>query len=167
MTDYLEGLFERYRRRGLILDTNILLLYFIGTFNREEISKFKRTKEKFTDEDYDILLLVLEYFDKSVTTPNILTEVSNISGQLGEHLHLEYFNYFATGIQLLTEEYVLSRDVARMENFYKFGLTDLAIMSTAREKYLVLTEDFKLSQYLQSAGVDVLNFNHLRTYLWQ
>jgi rRNA-processing protein FCF1 len=166
MNNYYEYLFSTYRRKGILLDTNILLLYFVGTFNKEEITKFKRTK-MFVPEDYDALLYILSYFEKVVTTPNILTEVSNLLGQLREDLKIGYFNYFAQAIGLLIEEYAISIDVASMVNFYKFGLTDMAIINITREKYLVLTEDFKLSQYLQHTGIDVLNFNHIRTGSWQ
>jgi len=30
----------------------------------------------------------------------------------------------------------------------------------------VLTDDFRLSQFLERAGVDVLNFNHIRLAAW-
>lgn len=59
-----------------------------------------------------------------------------------------------------------SRDVAQMQEFVKFGLTDTGIIHLTKGKYLVLTDDFRLSQYLQSAGVDVVNFNHIRTTYW-
>ena len=85
MSNYIIELLQRYRGKGVLLDTNILLLYFVGAFNPEEIPRFKRTK-MFTVEDHDTLVGILGYFEKIVTTPNILTEVSNLSGQLAEHL---------------------------------------------------------------------------------
>ncbi len=33
-------LFSRYFRKGILVDTNILLLYLVGQTNRERISKF-------------------------------------------------------------------------------------------------------------------------------
>jgi len=55
----------------------------VGTVNRNRISKFNRT-EKFVPKDYDSLLQILSYFDKIMTTPNILTEVNSLANQLGE-----------------------------------------------------------------------------------
>ena len=49
------------------------------------------------------------------------------------------------------------------EYFPRFGLTDTAILRAARREYLVLTDDFRLAQYLGSRNIDVINFNHLRT----
>jgi uncharacterized protein YacL len=48
--------------------------------------------------------------------------------------------------------------------FPKLGLTDTAIFRAATGKFLVLTDDFRLAQYLSSQNVDVVNFNHLRTF---
>lgn len=43
-----------------------------------------------------------------------------------------------------------------------FGLTDTAIVSSATEGTTVLTDDAALHAYLSSAGVEAVNFNHLR-----
>ena len=156
---------QRYRQAGILVDTNILLLLFIGAFDRDLIQRFKRTRQ-FTVEDYATLISILGRFDKIATTPHILTEVSNLSGQLAEPARSEYFKKFSSDITLLEEENVASRDVATMQEFVRFGLTDTGIIRLARGRYLVLTDDFRLSQYLQSVGVDVVNFNHIRTANW-
>ncbi len=157
--------FQRYRQAGILVDTNILLLFFIGAFDQNLIPRFKRTKT-FSVEDYEALINFLRFFDKIATTPHILTEVSNLSGQLGEPVKSEYFKKFSSDITLLEEENVVSRDVAQMREFVRLGLTDTGIIRLTRGRYLVLTDDFRLSQYLQSAGVDVVNFNHIRTAYW-
>ena len=157
--------FQRYRQAGILVDTNILLLLFIGALDQSLIPRFKRTRQ-FTVEDYATLTTILGLFDKIVTTPHILTEVSNLSGQLAEPARSEYFKNFSSGITLLEEENVASRDIGQMQEFAKFGLTDTGIIRLTRGRYLVLTDDFRLSQYLQSVGVDVVNFNHIRTTHW-
>ena len=48
--------------------------------------------------------------------------------------------------------------------FPRFGLTDTAILLAAKGKYLVLTDDFPLAQYLQTEAIDVINFNHVRKW---
>jgi rRNA-processing protein FCF1 len=166
MNVYIDELIQRYRRKGILVDTNILLLYCIGAVNKNEISIFKRTKQ-FVPEDYDTLLGLLNNFESIVTTPNILTEVSNLSGQLKDNLKLTYFNFFKENIKLLKEEYVPSLQAANIPEFSRFGLTDAAIINHAKGKYLVLTEDFHLSQYLQHEGIDAINFNHLRPFFWK
>jgi len=41
-------------------------------------------------------------------------------------------------------------------------LTDSSILLAARNGFLILTDDFPLSNFLASEGLDVINFNHLR-----
>ena len=165
MNDYIKSLLDRYRTAGILIDTNILLLYYIGSFNIDLIPKFKNTQQ-FVVEDYYTLLRIFKHFEQIVTTPNIMTEVSNLSAQLGEPLKQDYFKTFADRISLLDEHYLSSKDIARMDEFTRFGLTDAAILKLVQAKYLVLTDDFRLSQYLQTKSVDVLNFNHIRTFYW-
>lgn len=165
MIDYIEQLILRYTQKGLLIDTNILLLLFIGSYDRNQIGIFKRTVQ-FTIEDYDLLVLLLRPFKKLITTPNILTEVASLSGQLGEPARSSYFQTFAEGIKLLEEEYIESREIAGQPEFVKLGLTDVGIWTISKGQYLVLTEDFRLSQLLDKKGVDVINFNHIRTLGW-
>jgi hypothetical protein len=167
MNGYHTNLFNKYKRRGVLLDTNILLVYFVGTFRREEITKFSRTRN-FLEEDYDTLSSIIRFFDNKVfTTPNILTEVSNLSSHMDKGFKFEHFDFFSKGISFLTEEFTPSLSLSQMDKFYLFGLTDMAIAHIAREKCLVLTVDLRLVKYLEQIGIDVLNFNHIRTYFWE
>ncbi len=164
--DHLIKLLEFYRNRGLLLDANLLLLYVVGRCDIRAVTSFKRTKI-FTPEDYGLLENFVRYFRSIVTTPNILTEVSNLLNQLPDNIKAEHFVQFANVIESLNEEYVASALLAIQPQFEKFGLTDFSIITEARGRYLILTDDFRLSNYLQSLRVDVINFNHIRTYHWK
>jgi rRNA-processing protein FCF1 len=157
----IQALFAKYRNKGILIDTNIFLLYLVGSVNRERISKFKRTMQ-FEAEDYDILLQIVSNFTEVITTPNILTEVNSLANQLGEPERSKCCQLFAILITQVREEYLNSNDVAQQVFFAKFGLTDSGIMQLAKDKYLVLTDDFKLSLFLLARGIDTINFNHLR-----
>lgn len=165
MNDYVWGMIEKYRRKGVLVDTNILLLYVVGSFDRKIISEFKHTNS-YTVEDFDAAVLVIESFDTRATTPNVLTEVSNLTGHLCYYIKGECFDFFAKGITLLNEHYLLSGEISTMPEFRRFGLTDAGILSLARDRYLVLTDDLPLYHYLISTGIDALNFNHIRTFFW-
>jgi rRNA-processing protein FCF1 len=165
MNEAILPLINRYHQRGVLIDTNILLLYFVGSFARKLIPTFKRTKQ-FTIEDYQLLLRLIGRFRKHITTPNILTEVSNLSGSLDESLHFAYFQKFAEHLTLLEEHYVESHKVTTHQYFTKLGLTDAGIFTAVKGKYLVLAEDFPLSQSLQKEGIACINFNHIRTLGW-
>ncbi|MBW4479287.1 MAG: hypothetical protein KME54_21140 [Tolypothrix brevis GSE-NOS-MK-07-07A] len=165
MKDYISSLFQSYKQKGILIDTNILLLWFVGTVNQSRISQFNRT-EKFLPEDYDLLVSILSYFSKIVTTPNILTEVNSLVNQIGEPERSQCYSVFAQAMTVLDEFYIESVNAVQLNNFIKYGLTDCGIVTLAKNKYLVLTDDFKLANYLQKVGIDTINFNNIRTYGW-
>ena len=162
MNEHVVCLMNRYRSRGILVDTNILLLYFVGQYDRSKIGQFKRTRDRYSAEDYDVLALLLSRFDRIVTTPNILSEVSNLSQHWAEPSRAGYSYTFANRIAELSEQYVVSADAASLPCFPKVGLTDSGIVRLANDGYLVLTDDFELYGRLSKAGIDVLNFSHLR-----
>ncbi|MEH2353943.1 PIN domain-containing protein [Nostoc sp.] len=169
MKDLIASLVRRYSQKGILIDTNILLLFLVGNVNRERITRFNRTQQ-FIPEDYELLLEFIARFQKLVTTPNILTEVNSLANQLGEPERSQCFGIFAQfvkNVDLLDEYYVNSLDAVNTEKFIKFGLTDSGILTLSKEKYLVLTDDFKLASYLQSVEVDVINFNNIRIFNWK
>ncbi|MBI5250400.1 MAG: hypothetical protein HY912_12970 [Desulfomonile tiedjei] len=159
---YLDRLLLKHRTKGALIDTNILLLLFVGRYDRALVPKFKRTKI-FTDDDYSLAEKIVSFFARVVTTPNILTEVSNLSNQLPEQIKQKYFREFVSVVDLLEEEYVASATACGHHYFPRCGLTDSTIMALAQKNYLVITDDFALSNILHGLNIDVINFNHLRT----
>ena len=157
-------LLSKYYTKGILIDTNILLLYLVGRVNRERIFRFKRTAQ-FTPRDYDLLLELVSKFQKIVVTPNILTEVNSLANQLGEPEKSRCLNIFSNFISQINfnEEYIESSIVARHNAFSRFGLTDCGIMLLAKDKYLILTDDLKLHLYMKALGIDTINFNNLRS----
>lgn len=154
-----------HKKAGLILDTNLLVLYIVGIHDSERIELFKRTRA-YSIDDFELLVNVINYFGGFTTTPNVLTEVSNL---------IEGFNYNnipllntlgSSEIGLLDEHYVESKRVMDEDYdkaFTKFGLSDAVLYSLARRNYLILTDDLDLCAYLQNKQLSALNFNNLRT----
>jgi rRNA-processing protein FCF1 len=149
-----------FRTRGVLIDSNLLLLLFLGTYDRRQIATNDRLS-KYSEDDYDLLIQVLRPFTRIITTPNILTEVSNLSNAIPEKSREAYFASFAAGLTQLDEQHVAST-TALKNRWARYGLTDAVIAVIAKDGYLVLTDDFRLSQSLDSDGIETLNFNHLR-----
>ena len=164
MNSYLQNLFSRYRNKGILIDTNILLLLFVGSVDRKRIPRFPRTAS-FTPEDYDNFSEIFMRFEKRVTTPSILAEVSNLLQMLPVNIHGSFFEGFVTILlNLLEEKYTRSDELVKTAPFSRFGLTDSGIIHLAQEKYLVFTDDGPLVGYLVDQGIDVLNANTLRSW---
>jgi hypothetical protein len=163
---YLELLLTKYKNKGILIDTNLLLLYFVGIYDPQRIPNFKRTM-MFVVEDFYTLWTLFKYFDKVVTTPNILTEVNSLANQLANDLKPAFFSKFAEQVVTLEEHYIETAKLSAKEHFPKLGLTDSGILDLAKGEYLVLSDDFRLVGYLGKQGIDAINFNYIRTLNWR
>jgi len=163
--DNLYYLTQKYRKAGVIYDTNVLLLYFCGLYNQQLIGSFKRVS-KFTVDDFGILCKVAQYFQSLITTPHILSEVSNLLDDVEGRFKDAAYAAFARQLTEVDEIFLPAKEISEAECFGKLGLTDSGIRILAEGKYLVLTEDFPLLSRLHSLGIDALNFNHLRGLNW-
>ena len=158
-------LLSKYENKGALIDSNLLLVYCVGVYNPARIARFKRTAI-FTVEDFELLTQFFAFFEKIVTTPNILTEVNSFSNQLAEDIKATYYPEFAKQITLLEEHFVPSAEVCALASFDRLGLTDVGIAKLVRDNYLVLSDDLRLVIHLQNIEVDAINFNHIRALGW-
>ena len=163
--EHLQSLIEKYRQLGLVIDSNLLLLYLIGKFEPSLIRSFRRTQQ-FSEAEFQLLTRFVGLFVKVLTLPNILTEVSNLAGQLPENTALEFRESFRESIHLLDERYCESNVAVAQPMFSRVGLTDAALASVSAQRHLVLTDDFRLTGLLAKHGIDVINFNHIRVLAW-
>jgi hypothetical protein len=161
----IQDFYNKYRSKGLLVDSNLLLVYFIGLCDRKLLAKFERTRA-FDEESFLLLANFIRSFKKVVTTPNILTEVSNLSNKLKGNTRLAYFQSLIEQVGLTEEYYLRSSELSQHPSFEKFGLTDISVINVSKDEYLVLTDDFPLSNYLTKQGQAAINFNHLRQILW-
>jgi hypothetical protein len=145
----------------LLVDTNLLLLLVVGAFAPGQIERFKRTRAYSVD-DYVLLTGFVRGFDQMLATPNILTEVSNLAGQLAEPARSGALRALGTLALKIEEQYLASRTLVAEADFLRFGLTDVAILIAARGRVAVITDDLPLYVRLASLGLDVTNFHHLR-----
>ena len=161
----LASLVSKYCHKGVLIDTNLLVGYIVGSLGTKHLVNCRATKT-FTPDDFLLLGNFIKGFKKLVTTPNILTEVSNLGGKLPSSLHEEFRAAFGLIVDSLTEKYEPSKRIASHTDFPRFGLADTALIMIAPGNHLVLTDELPLFGLLQKRGVDVINFNHLRTYSW-
>lgn len=161
----LNHLMVAHRASGIFIDTNLLLLYLIGMLDSRLIARFRRT-QAFTPDEYEWLAQFIRQFKRVITTRTVLAEVNSLANQLPEWTKPQFYAVFSQQIVLLDERYVPSRRICTHEHFAKCRLTDAAIMSIPQKRLLVLTADAQLATFLDSLRVDNINFNHLRSYLF-
>lgn len=159
-------LVEKHRGRRILVDSNLLLLFFIGAYEKELIPKFKRT-DKFLVEDFETLLNFLNLFRQVVTTPNVLTEVSNLANQLPENVKDGFYKLVHSLTSGWDERFIPSNTLLSDTELRILGLADVSISLAGKNPVLVLTDNLRLAGKLQRRGLDVVNFNHLRSYVWE
>ena len=157
---YLQQLLIRHAANGLLIDTNLLLMLVVGRYDRRRIETFKRTST-YTLHDFQRLGWLVAKFKKLWTTPNILTEVDNLGRQLPAREWKGFAETLAKLTFELTEEMVPSSKAMTHPNFMRLGLSDTVTISTTQE-FLLLSDDLPLCLAAPKAGIDAINFNHLR-----
>jgi hypothetical protein len=159
-----EALIVKHRAKGVLVDTNLLVLFLVGTVNRQRILNFKRTGD-FTIEDYDVLVRLIDWFGKLIATPHVLSQVSDLTDLSGNEL-TAVREVFKALVEQIEESYDASRLLVGDPAFERFGLTDAAIATVCSRGILVLTTDVRLQLALQERDIDALNFNHIRPLAW-
>lgn len=153
---------KKFRQKGILIDTNLLILLLVGSYNEDMISSFKRTTN-YVVEDYRYLKVFLTGFEKHFYTPNILTEITNLTDTINIAPNFSFFQHVKYMLSAFKEENISSDEIMQLKSFLKFGLTD-AVNCKLSDKYLVLTDDLRLCSYLESQGLPAINFNHIRNF---
>ena len=150
---------------GLLVDTNLLVLYVVGSVNRNRIEQFKRTRQ-YTKADYALLLRVLSSFKRLHTVAHVLAEVSNLTDLSGSETLLAR-EFLKRTVSVLEEAPVPSVQAANDSLYPRHGLVDASIAAVAREqKCAVLTDDLDLFLALTREKLKAVNFTHLRAQHW-
>lgn len=137
-------------------------MILIGQFKPRLIETFDRTQEHFVQEDYARMNELLASPPRSiVTTPHILTEASNLGGQLTGVYRANFFRTFASLRSRIDERNVPASDVLSMPELHWLGFTDAAILFLAHSGVLTITIDAPLHDYLQRSGLASLNYAHI------
>lgn len=164
MSSYVDHLIERYQSRGLLIDSNLALLYLVGGYDLRLIGDGKYHKlSKYEANDYRILIWLKSLFRKAVTTPHVLTEVSNLACDLPEQTKSVCLKKFHSTFIEIDELPIASMEAAKWQDFHFLGLTDSGLALVSKE-HLIVTDDARLVKKLNESGLEALNFNHLRMY---
>jgi predicted nucleic acid-binding protein len=146
---------------GLLIDTNLLVLFAVGSVNRGRIETFKRTR-RYTIDDFELLLRVIGRWRSLYTVAHILAEVSNLTDLPGPE-GPQVRQLLKETIPLLTEAEMPSARATDDPVYRNLGLVDAAIAAAARQhQCTVLTDDLDLYLMLERDKVQVVYFTHLR-----
>lgn len=146
--------------KSLIIDTNILVLLIVGTWDRESIRDHRRT-EIFSPADYDLLRSEMQKYARVLTTPGVLTEASNL---MGNAFHEEVSQQFIVVCSPLVEVIRPKETIFAEESFDRLGFADASILGAMDQDTVLLTDDAALYLQALSSEREAVNFSHLRKY---
>lgn len=155
---------QRYRGSGVMLDTNLLLLYLFSRFSPGMVGVDRLSA--YDADSADLLLQYLARFERILTTAHVLAETSNLARQMvrgkkWETLCESAFPLFCLPEQSVLKPVSVNTETLASVEFSKLGLTDAALAQSAAT-HLLLTADLNLYLTAVSAGKDAINFTHMR-----
>jgi hypothetical protein len=146
--------------KRVLLDTNVLMLLVIGSLSRDLIGTHRRTQQ-FTPSDFDLLQGRLQVYDPVITTPAILTELSNLMwNDFHEIVSQTMINVCRPFVELISPK----EEVFAAEGFDRLGFADASILASLDPETTVLTDDVALYLQVLYMGKEAINFNHLRNF---
>lgn len=156
MNNYLLGLIRKYKHKGILVDTNLILLYLVGSLDVYLIKNFSCTS-MFTEDDFNRVSKFIDFFDIKIIVPHVLTEVSDfIDNRQNLQAVLKVF------IENSREIFIESIELSIKDTFLKFGLADTSVTYTAKDNYLIFTDDRPLYGFLINSGIEAVNLDQVR-----
>ena len=143
------------------LDSNLLVLLLVGSVDRGLISRHRRSR-RFSPDDYDRLLALLDPLDRVLVTPNTLTEASNLLSSSDDPRPMACLRAL---IEETEEIVIASRTATRNRMFARLGLTDAALLEVVSAETPLITVDFDLYGAALAKGEGVaVNFTHFQEW---
>jgi len=105
--------------RELAFDSNLLLLFTVGSFEPRALRTFKRLS-MFTHRDL-VAVQAAAMNRRLVATPHILTEVSNLANSLPEAWRKGFLTYLAANIHKFSERFSSTQELCNDHSFTLFG----------------------------------------------
>jgi hypothetical protein len=164
ISEALQQVLRKHRGRGALLDTNLLLLLFVGITDQKLIASFKRTSNVgFSIRDLELLKRIIQFLGgKVTTTPHILAETSNYVFQLKEPSRLVVLKNATRIVDGFSELYAEACKLTKRGEFMMHGLTDTGILEAAKNGSLIISIDFDLVALAAKSNLGAVNFNNIR-----
>lgn len=155
---YVDILIGKYRSKGLLLDSNLLLLYLVGSVDPALVGSGRYNKlSGFAIQKVVTLKQLVSLFANVVTTPHILTEVSNLVGNLHDEGKSRIFRSFISTLEMVGEQEVSSYKAALRKEFPYLGLTD-SVLAELSGMFLIVSNDGRMVNLLRESGIEALKW---------
>jgi len=164
--EYWEKIESKCRAKGILLDTELLLLLCVGIYKPQLVEKSKITN-KYSLDDFNMVANIAAQYSPLYVSPHVLAEFSNHSDKLGSKIMREFYSSIKIILKKQFEVFI-PKDVIIDEDYMPaLGFADVSMMRICEEKRCVLfTSDWQLCGICESKALDVVNFNHILGTKW-
>jgi rRNA-processing protein FCF1 len=150
-------------RRPLLVDTNVLVLFAVGSIDPKQITHYYRTRT-YNETEFEIARQYISNAKFLLSTPNIWTEFSNLTPLKDDPLSYAILRQFVLLVENADESYLETRDIIADNYKGALGLTDNVIARIAlKHRADVLSDDGQLCDWLGRSGIKTYNVRHART----
>ena len=161
----LEAYVRSHKSDGILLDTNVLVLLLLGSFQPSLIGG--KRLEKYAIQDAELLANYVGNFSRILTTSHILAETSNLAtqvltGKRKTDFFTRMFPLFCTDHQDASHQCEIVGCGINNAIFIQLGLTDAAVVAAIDVNRLLLTDDLDLHLAAIAKGAPSINFTHMR-----
>lgn len=173
--DEIKKFIAKYQPDGIIIDTNLLILFLVGSFDQDYIKAYKllnNNNKETSIEDFELLKNILDLFKKLIITPQVIAELSNLSITKGGIQKDRLPAYLRTVIAFLksSEERHQKTDCLwglGMKVLSDYGLTDLTMFELSRQTGMpIITDDFPFWHY-SYGKIPIIKFQDIKNQSYQ
>ncbi|MES2226141.1 MAG: hypothetical protein V4480_05045 [Patescibacteria group bacterium] len=164
----------KYRPTGLIIDTNVLLLFLVGKYKPEYIKEcglLHNSDKSYSLEDFRLLENIVSHFRKIIVTPQVIAEISKHSADIRKGIGDEKFSHYLKSLikffGIAEERYQEAFCLWGMEIHIlaNFGFTDMTLLELAKRDQLpILTDDRRFYAHTYNEKVAVIKFEYIKNY---
>lgn len=166
----------KHQPEGIIVDTNILILFLIGNYDPNLIKNcgiINNSNKQYSISDIELLKKIFSLFRKIVITPQIIAELSNISitgkhGIYGDKL-TSYVQTVINFLKAAEERHQKSDCLWGMELWVisEYGFTDMTMFELSKQtKMPILTDDLSFYNYSYEK-VPIIKFEYIKYQRYQ
>lgn len=172
--------YDACKNNGIILDTNMLILYIVGQLGESAIDQEKRLSKSehvHTWDEFKVvdLLVRISKIRKVIFTPYAIPEVSHLleieKNRKKRSEILNKHKYHDSIIRVLCDSEELPQNAKEIllqneELLERFGFTDLSIIHSIdpAKPFAVLTDDGQLCDFLSAKQLPSLSLARLNAY---
>lgn len=137
--------------KGIVPDSNLLVLFLVGLYDTNQISQYKRS-QMYSVNDYNKLVKILLSYKKIVLNQPIITEACNHLDNLNAQLSSLFYDRIKIELMKYADDSQTTNHILSRDTFVTLGFADSSLEMLS-SNYVVLTDDSPLyGQILSKSG---------------